>query len=105
MQYATIYLGSNLNAAGLRIGSFSGYTPQFNDIKPGLTIKNDNINCNLTADYASAVSFNDFGFSWKYNNYTDYYNGISTAYSTVNYSEVNNGYRFYMQLRNKALED
>ena len=105
MYYATIYLGSNLNAAGLRIGSFSGYTPQFNDIKPGLTIKNDNINCNLTADYASAVSFNDFGFSWKYNNYTDYYNGTSTAYTTVDYSEVNNGYRFYMQLRNKALED
>ena len=105
MYYATIYLGSNLNANGLRIGSFSGYTPQFNDIKPGLTIKKDNINCNLTADYASAVSFNDFGFSWKYDNYTDYYAGTSTAYTTADYTEVNNGYRFYMQLRNKALED
>ena len=104
MYYATVYLGSDLQAGGLHIGSFSGYAPQFNDIKPGLTISNDNINCNLAADYASAVSFNDFGFSWKYNNYANYYAGTDNTYSTGNYSENNGGYRFYMQIRNKAKE-
>ncbi len=104
MYYATIYMGSDLQAGGLHIGSFSGYAPQFNDIKPGLTISNDNINCSLTADYSSAVSFNDFGFGWKYNNYAGYYAGTDNTYSTGNYSENNGGYRFYMQIRNKAKE-
>lgn len=102
MYYATIYLGSNVNAGGLHIGSFSGYTPPFNDIKPGLTIFNDNINCSLTASYSADVSFNDFGFSWKYNNYTNYYNGTDNTYVTGDYGEKNDGYRFYMQIRNKA---
>lgn len=104
MYYATIYMGSDLQSGGLHIGSFSGYAPQFNDIKPGLTIANDNINCSLGADYSSAVSFNDFGFSWKYNNYANYYAGTDKTYSTGNYSEKNDGYRFYMQIRNKAKE-
>ena len=104
MYYATIYMGNDLQAGGLHIGSFSGYAPQFNDIKPGLTISNDNINCNLAADYSSAVSFNDFGFGWKYNNYENYYAGTDYTYSTGDYIEKNGGYRFYMQIRNKAKE-
>jgi hypothetical protein len=104
MYYATVYLGSDLQAGGLHIGSFSGYAPQFNDIKPGLTIANYNIGCSLGADYTSAVSFNDFGFSWKYNNYAGYYAGTDNTYTTGNYSENNGGYRFYMQIRNKAKE-
>lgn len=104
MYYATIYMGSDLQAGGLHIGSFSGYAPQFNDIKPGLTIANYNINCSLGADYSSAVSFNDFGFGWKYNNYANHYAGTDNTYTTGNYSENNGGYRFYMQIRNKAKE-
>ena len=108
MYYAAIYLGSNVNAGGLHIGSFGGYAPQFNNIKPGLSIYYDNINCNLTADYATTadnVSFNDFGFSWRYNSYADHYADADHTYTTGNYSERNDGYRFYMQIRNKAQEE
>ena len=101
MYYATIYMDSTMGEGGLKLGGFSGYTPPFNQIKPGLNLYQNNINCALNnAAYSADVSFNDFGFSWKYDNYPNHYTTGDATTASMAIQEKNDGYRFYMQIRN-----
>lgn len=103
MYYATIFLGSDMSEGGLCLaGVPNGYAPQFNQIKPGLNVYQDNFNLQLNdAAYSARISFNDFGFGWKYTNYPNHYNSGDTTSAELSYQEKAEGHRFYMQIRNK----
>ena len=103
MYYATVFLGSDMSEGGLCLaGVPNGYAPQFNQIKPGLNVYQDNFNLTLNdAAYSAKISFNDFGFGWKYTNYPNHYNSGDTTSAGLSYQEKAEGHRFYMQIRNK----
>lgn len=103
MYYATIFLGSDMSEGGLCLaGVPNGYAPQFNQIKPGLNVYQDNFNLTLNdAAYSAKISFNDFGFGWKYTNYPNHYTQQDTTSAALSYQEKADGHRFYMQIRNK----
>lgn len=102
MYYATIFMGSDMNSDGLKLYGVTGYAPQVNQIKPGLNICPQNYNLALNdASYSAQISFNDFGFGWKYDNYVNHYTQGDTTTATISYQERSDGNRFYMQIRNK----
>ena len=102
MYYASIFMGSDMNSDGLKLYGVTGYAPQVNQIKPGLNIcpQNYNLLLNDTA-YSGQISFNDFGFGWKYDNYINHYTQGDTTTASISYQEKSDGNRFYMQIRNK----
>jgi hypothetical protein len=102
MYYASIFMGSDMNSDGLKLYGVTGYAPQVNQIKPGLNICPQNYNLALNdASYSAQISFNDFGFGWKYDNYVNHYTQGDTTTATISYQERSDGNRFYMQIRNK----
>jgi hypothetical protein len=102
MYYASIFMGSDMNSDGLKLYGVTGYAPQVNQIKPGLNICPQNYNLALNdASYSAQISFNDFGFGWKYDNYVDHYTQGDTTTASISYQERSDGNRFYMQIRNK----
>jgi hypothetical protein len=95
-------MGSDMNSDGFKLYGVTGYAPQVNQIKPGLNIcpQNYNLALNDTA-YSGQISFNDFGFGWKYDNYVNHYTQGDTTTASISYQEKSDGNRFYMQIRNK----
>ena len=100
MYYAAIFMGSDRTCGndGMRFATAPGYNLQFNNLNPVLTVSQNHIPAGLLQSYSDDLTFNDFGFSWYYDDYN-----TKQSSTTVNYHEAFNTPRFYMQIRNRAL--
>lgn len=107
MYYASIFLGYDRTCGndGMRLASVPGYSPQFNNLNPVMTVSQNHISAGLTpavtSQYPQALTFNDFGFSWYWNDYTDASKGQTTG---LTYHEAYSTPRFYMSIRNISAE-
>lgn len=102
MYYATLYLGyaSTAGSNDLQVGCAAGYSPQYGNIKPAMSMANvNNIKANIDvpghAAYTEDLSFNDMGFNWQYDSYPERGSDSSSTYFEANASP-----RMYMQIRN-----
>lgn len=92
--YAAIYVSKNCGQ-NLSLAGKPGYTDQFNDSLPVMSMDMCNINLDLsdsskTATELDAISFNDFGW----------WGGGSGSSQTQAYHECPNAHRFFMMVRN-----
>lgn len=92
--YATIYVSKNCGQ-NLSLAGKPGYTDQFNDSLPVMSMDMCNLNLDLsdsskTATELDAISFNDFGW----------WGGGSGSSQTQAYHECPNAHRFFMMVRN-----
>jgi hypothetical protein len=95
--YAAIFFPKNRNGEqGLWLGSAPGYNTQLNECKPQLMCAYNDIPAETGKTYSNDLSFNDFGFTWAYDNYD---NPTSTHGSTAP-MECFDSMRFFMQIRN-----
>ena len=102
MYYATLYLGyaSTAGSNDLQVGCAAGYSPQYGNIKPAMSMANvNNIKANIDVTshsaYTEDLSFNDMGFNWQYTSYPE-----RSSYTASTYFEANASPRMYMQIRN-----
>ena len=95
--YAAIFFPKDRNGEqGLWLGSAPGYNTQLNECKPQLICSYNNIPANVNSTYSADLSFNDFGFTWAYDDYTQ-----KTTYTQVaSAHECYDSLRFFMQIRN-----
>ena len=100
MYYAAIFMGSDRTCGndGMRFATVPGYNLQFNNLNPVLTVSQHHIPAGLLQSYSSDLTFDDFGFSWYYDDYN-----TKQSTTSVNYHEAYNTPRFYMQIRNRDL--
>jgi len=95
--YAAIFFPRDRNGMqGLWLGSAPGYNTQLNECKPQLMCAYNDIPANVGAAYSADLSFNDFGFTWAYEDYTQ----KTTTHSTTAPMECFDSMRFFMQIRN-----
>lgn len=92
--YAAIYVSKNCGQ-NLSLAGKPGYTDQFNDSLPVMSMDMCNLNLDLsdsskTATELDAISFNDFGW----------WGGGSGSSQTQAYHECPNAHRFFMMVRN-----
>ena len=108
MYYASIFLGYDRTCGndGMRLASVPGYSPQFNNLNPVMTVSQNHISAGLTpsvtSQYPQELTFNDFGFSWYWNDYRDASQGQTTG---LTYHEAYSTPRFYMSIRNISAEN
>lgn len=95
--YAAIFFPKDRNGEqGLWLGSAPGYNTQLNECKPQLLCSFNEIPASVNTSYSADLSFNDFGFTWAYDDYTQ----KTTYHQVASAHECYNSLRFFMQIRN-----
>lgn len=95
--YAAIFFPNDRNGEqGLWLGSAPGYNTQLNECKPQLLCSFNNIPAGVNTSYSADLSFNDFGFTWAYDDYTQ----KTTYHQDASAHECYDSLRFFMQIRN-----
>lgn len=95
--YAAIFFPKDRNGEqGLWLGSAPGYNTQLNECKPQLLCSFNEIPASVNTSYSADLSFNDFGFTWAYDDYTQ----KTTYHQVASAHECYDSLRFFMQIRN-----